>query len=82
MADNYDLLVIGAGMAGAAAATKSASRGWRVGIVDALPYGGTCALRGCDPKKILLRGAEVMEAARLMRGKGIDSGELSINWGI
>ncbi len=81
MADNYDLMVIGAGMAGAAAATKSASKGWRVAIVDALPYGGTCALRGCDPKKILRRGAEVVEAARLMRGKGIDNGELTINWG-
>ncbi|GAB3529350.1 dihydrolipoyl dehydrogenase family protein [Arthrobacter monumenti] len=81
MTDTYDLLVIGAGMAGVAAATKTASKGWRVGIVDALPYGGTCALRGCDPKKILRRGAEVVDAARLMRGKGIDSGGLCINWG-
>lgn len=80
MTDNYDLLVVGAGMAGVAAATKTASKGWRVAIVDALPYGGTCALRGCDPKKILRRGAEVVEAARLMRGKGTDSGRLSINW--
>ncbi|WP_026531883.1 dihydrolipoyl dehydrogenase family protein [Arthrobacter sp. H41] len=81
MTDNYDLLVIGAGMAGIAAATKCSSAGWRVGIVDALPYGGTCALRGCDPKRILRRGAEVMEDARLMRGKGINEGGLSINWG-
>jgi glutathione reductase (NADPH) len=81
MTDNYDLLVIGAGMAGIAAAKKTASTGWRVAIVDALPYGGTCALRGCDPKKILRRGAEVVDAARLMRGKGIDSGGLAINWG-
>lgn len=51
MFDDYDLLVIGAGMAGIAAATKASSRGWQVGIVDALPYGGTCALCGCDPKK-------------------------------
>jgi glutathione reductase (NADPH) len=34
--NNYDLLVIGAGIAGIAAAKKTASRGWRVGIVDAL----------------------------------------------
>jgi glutathione reductase (NADPH) len=80
MIDDYDLLVVGAGMAGIAAATKASSRGWRVGIVDALPYGGTCALRGCDPKKILRRGAEIVESARLMRGKGIDSAGLSINW--
>ena len=49
----YDLIVIGAGMAGVAAANKCASEGWNVAIVDELPYGGTCALRGCDPKKIL-----------------------------
>lgn len=77
----YDLIVIGAGMAGIGAATKCASQGWRVAIVDELPYGGTCALRGCDPKKILRRGAEIIDSARLMDGKGIDAGGLSIKWG-
>ncbi|WP_341361337.1 NAD(P)/FAD-dependent oxidoreductase [Georgenia sp. M64] len=72
--------MIGAGMAGVAAANKCAAAGWRVAIVDALPYGGTCALRGCDPKKILRRGAEIIDSARLMRGKGIDDADLSINW--
>ena len=80
MTRSYDLIVIGAGMAGVAAANKCASAGWRVAIVDALPYGGTCALRGCDPKKILRRGAEIIDSARLMRGKGIDDAGLSMNW--
>ncbi|MGB3829655.1 MAG: NAD(P)/FAD-dependent oxidoreductase [Ornithinimicrobium sp.] len=80
MTDPYDLIVIGAGMAGVAAANKCAARGWRVGIVDSLPYGGTCALRGCDPKKILRRGAEIIDSARLMQGKGITEAGLSINW--
>ncbi len=71
MSEPYDLFVIGAGMAGIAAAKKGAAYGWRVAIVDSLPYGGTCALRGCDPKKILRRGAEVIEGARLMRGKAL-----------
>ncbi|KUG57260.1 dihydrolipoyl dehydrogenase family protein [Nesterenkonia jeotgali] len=78
--EKYDLMVIGAGMAGIAAATKCASQGWRVAIVDSLPYGGTCALRGCDPKKILRRGAEILEAAHLMGDKGIGEGGLSVNW--
>ena len=39
MADTYDLIVVGAGMAGAAAANKCGSAGWRVAIVDELPYG-------------------------------------------
>ncbi len=80
MTDIHDLIVIGAGMAGVNAANKCASAGWRVAIVDDLPYGGTCALRGCDPKKILRRGAEIIDAARLLEGKGIDLGGLSINW--
>ena len=80
MTPRYELIVIGAGMAGISAANKCASQGWRVAIADALPYGGTCALRGCDPKKILRRGAEIIDSARLMRGKGIDDEGLSINW--
>lgn len=80
MTDAYDLVVIGAGMAGVAAATKAGAAGWRTAIVDELPYGGTCALRGCDPKKILRRGAEIIDAGRLLRGKGIDENGLAINW--
>jgi glutathione reductase (NADPH) len=78
--EQYDLFVIGAGMAGTTAANRCASRGWRVGIVDALPYGGTCALRGCDPKKILRRGAEVIDDARLMQDKGIGENQLTLDW--
>ncbi|RFA06486.1 pyridine nucleotide-disulfide oxidoreductase [Subtercola boreus] len=80
MSAEFDLFVVGAGMAGTTAANKCAAEGWRVGIVDALPYGGTCALRGCDPKKILRRGAEVIDAADLMRSKGISEGRISIDW--
>jgi len=80
MSETYDLIVIGAGMAGVAAANKCGAAGWRVAIVDALPYGGNCALRGCDPKKILRRGAEIVDAARLMDGNGIDPSGLKINW--
>ena len=77
---DYDLIVIGAGMAGVNAANKCGAAGWRVAIVDELPYGGTCALRGCDPKKILRRGAEIIDAVRLFDDKGIDPGGVAINW--
>lgn len=56
MTGSYDLIVIGAGMAGVSAANKCASQGRNVAIVDALSYGGTCALRGCDPKKFCVVG--------------------------
>jgi len=80
VSDAYDLIVIGAGMAGTTAANKAAAAGWRTAIVDRLPYGGTCALRGCDPKKILRRSAEIIHAAGLMTGKGIDPAGLAVNW--
>lgn len=80
MSRHYDLVVVGAGMAGIAAAGKCAQQGWDVAIVDELPYGGTCALRGCDPKKILRRGAEIVDAAALLRGKGIDDEGLAVRW--
>ena len=67
MEDDYDLVVVGAGMAGISAANKCASGGWRVAIVDALPYGGTCALRGCDPKKMLIGGTSAVEHHRRPR---------------
>ncbi len=77
---SFDLVVIGAGTAATSTANKCASTGWSVAIVDELPYGGTCALRGCDPKKMLRRGAEIVDAVHLMRGKGIEADSLRINW--
>ncbi len=77
---SFDLVVIGAGTAATSTANRCASAGWSVAIVDELPYGGTCALRGCDPKKMLRRGAEIVDAVHLMRGKGIETDSLRINW--
>ncbi|RKF15327.1 NAD(P)/FAD-dependent oxidoreductase [Roseovarius spongiae] len=79
MTETLDLIVIGAGMAGINAAKKCSKAGWSVAIVDELPYGGTCALRGCDPKKMLRAGAEAVDAARLLAGKGV-AGETRIDW--
>src|SRR5690348_10412558 len=50
MSESYDLIVIGTGAGGSGVATRCRKAGWRVAIVDDEPYGGTCALRGCDPK--------------------------------
>ena len=80
MDQTFDLVVLGVGMAAVSAANKCAAAGWSVAVVDELPYGGTCALRGCDPKKMLRRGAEIVAAAELMRGKGVEAAGLRINW--
>ncbi len=79
MTEPLDLIVIGTGSAGSAPAYRCRRAGWRVGVVDELPYGGTCALRGCDPKKVLVGAAEVADWHRRMQGRGL-SGDAHISW--
>jgi len=76
----FDLIVIGTGSAAGAAAYKCRSAGWKVAVVDSRPFGGTCALRGCDPKKVLVGAAEVIDWTRRMADKGIDAGGIRISW--
>ena len=75
----YDVFVIGSGMAGMNVANKCASKGLKVGVTDELPYGGTCALRGCDPKKILLGPTEVLHLSQNLSEKEITSLP-NLNW--
>jgi glutathione reductase (NADPH) len=79
MTQNYDLIVIGVGMAGLNIARKCRAAGLEVAVVDELPYGGTCMLRGCDPKKVLVGATELVDWQRRMAGSGVD-GELHITW--
>ena len=80
MSKPYDLVVIGTGTAAAVAANTCRKAGWSVAVIDHLPFGGTCALRGCDPKKMLVAAAESMDAAARMQEKGVITGEISIDW--
>src|SRR6266700_4246760 len=80
MARQYDLVVIGTGTAAKVAASRCRAAGWRVAAIDHLPFGGTCALRGCDPKKVLVGVAETLDQDRRMRRKGIAGGEPAIDW--
>src|SRR5215467_8431123 len=75
----YDLVIIGSGTAAQVASARTKSAGWNVAIVDDRPFGGTCALLGCDPKKMLISGAEAIDAFRRMHGRGVE-GELRIEW--
>ena len=74
MAQQFDLVVIGTGVAGAPVATACREAGWEVALVDDHSYGGTCALRGCDPKKVLVGAADAVDWARRMAGRGIEPG--------
>ena len=67
MCKTHDVIVIGGGSAGYAAARTARDAGADVAIVDQGPLGGLCILRGCMPTKAILRSAEV--AALLRRAK-------------
>ncbi len=80
MTRKFDVVVIGTGAAASAVASRCRSAGWQVAVVDSRPFGGTCALRGCDPKKVLVGAAEAVDFVRRMRGKGIRAEEIGIDW--
>ncbi len=80
MAKKFDLVVIGTGSGASTVAGACRAAGWQVAIVDSRPFGGTCALRGCDPKKVLVGASEVIDWNRRMNGKGISADEIRIEW--
>ena len=80
MLNDFDLIVIGTGAGGSTPAHKCRAEGWRVAVIDDRPYGGTCALRGCDPKKVLVGAAELIDWNRRMAAHGVSSRDLHIDW--
>ena len=76
----FDVIAIGTGSAASAVASRCREAGWQVAIVDSRPFGGTCALRGCDPKKVLVGAAEAFDWTRRMKGKGIQAAKLQMDW--
>jgi glutathione reductase (NADPH) len=79
MERRYDLVVVGTGVT-SAVATRCREAGWTVAVVDSRPFGGTCALRGCVPKKILVGAAEAVHHARDMADTGVPAGSLMLDW--
>lgn len=79
MLNEFDLIVIGTGAAGQSIAYECQSQGLDVVVIDSRRYGGTCALRGCDPKKVLVGAAEVIDSQQRLQGHGI-TGNAQIDW--
>ena len=79
MTRRYDLVIVGTGTAAMVAAMRLRTAGWSVAIIDFRPFGGTCALRGCDPKKMLIAGAEALDSVVRMHGHGV-AGDVRIDW--
>jgi hypothetical protein len=80
MIRKVDVVVIGTGSAASTVAYRCREAGREVAVVDSRPFGGTCALRGCDPKRILVGAGEVIDWNRRMRGKGIRAEQARIDW--
>lgn len=80
----FNIIVIGTGVAASTVAWECHSAGWKTAVIDSRPFGGTCALRGCDPKKVLVGVAELIDWARRMQDKGVSrkvTTEISLDWG-
>jgi glutathione reductase (NADPH) len=80
MEKQFDLVVIGTGAAASTVASQCRAAGWQVAIIDSRPFGGTCALRGCDPKKVLVGVAELTDWISRMKGRGVHAEDARIDW--
>jgi glutathione reductase (NADPH) len=77
---SFDLVVIGSGSAGTTVAQACRKAGWSVAVVDELPFGGTCQLRGCDPKKVLVGAATLVDWGRRMAKIGVIDRAPALEW--
>ena len=80
MARDYDLFVIGAGSAGVRAARRAAEAGARVAIAEADRVGGTCVIRGCIPKKLLVYASHFREDFEDSAAYGWSVGPTEFDW--
>src|SRR5436190_16190820 len=78
---DYDLFVIGAGSGGVRAARVSAAHGARVAIAEEFRIGGTCVIRGCVPKKLLVYGSDFAHGLDDAAQFGWTLGDRSFDWG-
>jgi glutathione reductase (NADPH) len=77
---DFDMITIGAGSGGVASSRRAGAYGARVAIVEELRVGGTCVLRGCVPKKLLVYGAQFADAFADAAGFGWSVPPASFDW--
>lgn len=70
---NYDLVILGAGSGGYAAALRGSQLGLKVALIERDVLGGTCLHRGCIPTKALLHAAEIADGVRESAGFGVQA---------
>lgn len=75
-----DVAVLGTGPSGQTVARRCAEAGRRVVVVESREVGGTCALRGCNPKKVLVEAAALVDRVRRSHGQLVRDSGVSIDW--
>lgn len=80
MSVDYDVIVLGGGNGGLGAAGIAREAGKRVALIEDRDVGGTCPLRGCVPKKVLVAAAETLEAILRAGEHGIEVGPPTLDW--
>jgi pyruvate/2-oxoglutarate dehydrogenase complex dihydrolipoamide dehydrogenase (E3) component len=76
----YDVIVVGAGMAGMNAAWKAQAAGSKVAVIERDRVGGTCPIKGCIPTKALIRSAEIAHQARRAEEFGVRVGSVEVDF--
>ncbi len=80
MSETYDLIIIGAGPGGHAAAEHAARWGARVAVIEKNQWGGTCTHRGCIPTKALLACSRQYMNLKKLKRLGISTGEARVDF--
>lgn len=80
MSEKFDLIIIGTGSAATTVAFPCRAGGLTVAVIDSREFGGTCALRGCDPKKVLVGAVDLLDGVHRMEKNGLDSNGVKLNW--
>ena len=79
MDQSFDLVVLGAGSGGLAAAKRASRHGASVAIVEGDRVGGTCVIRGCVPKKLLVYGSQMADQMEEASSYGVHPSEVRID---
>ncbi len=79
MAEEFELIIIGAGQAGGPLASAFARAGRKTALVEATHVGGTCINEGCTPTKTMVASARVAHLARRAADYGVSTGEVSVD---
>jgi glutathione reductase (NADPH) len=80
MERKFDVVVVGSGSAGTNLALAARRQGRTVAVIEERPFGGTCALRGCDPKKALVAAARTLQDVRNWSALGVFDRPPLLDW--